>query len=74
MNSRNELSPDEHSDDRSGVFALVFDFASEGTVLEYLQDHLQPSAVLENWLKITNVLSGVIEGLSVVHKHEIVHR
>jgi serine/threonine protein kinase len=58
----------------SAVFALVFDFASEGTILDHLSNILVPGQASQNWEIICDVLNGVSSGLRELHGHDVVHR
>lgn len=56
------------------TFALVFDFAEDGNILEFLEKRLKPGELEENWLVICGALSGLAKGLMTIHKKGIVHR
>jgi serine/threonine protein kinase len=74
--SRKTIYPDlpAESDTATPLFALVFDYASEGPVLEYLKEALQPGSLEENWLIVCDVLGGVAEGLKTIHQKDVIHR
>ncbi|KAF4629039.1 hypothetical protein G7Y89_g9111 [Cudoniella acicularis] len=56
------------------AYALVFDYASKGHVLDVLDEELEPGAPVENWLTICDVLSEIAEGLRTIHKKNVIHR
>jgi serine/threonine protein kinase len=53
---------------------LVFDYASGGTLLEYLQNSLQPGKPYHSWGEVRGCLLDVARGLEEIHKRSIVHR
>jgi hypothetical protein len=54
-------------------FALVFDFASEGTSIEYLDKHLESHNAKANWGRICDILGGVADGLRTIHSRNVIH-
>ncbi|KAF2258979.1 kinase-like protein [Lojkania enalia] len=56
------------------TFALVFDFAEQGDILDFLEKRLKPGEPEENWLVICGALSGLAHGLMTIHKKGIIHR
>jgi hypothetical protein len=55
-------------------FALVFDFATEGTVLDYLKSRLQGSQFQSNWLELSSAMESIVGGISLLHRRGILHR
>jgi hypothetical protein len=74
VDGEGRLSQVALSEEYSAAFALVFDFASEGTILDHLKNALVPGAISQNWEAICHALSGVALGLSEIHAHNVVHR
>jgi serine/threonine protein kinase len=56
------------------VFALIFDYASEGTLQDYLSKHLKTGEPLANWRVIISALGEVADGLKSLHSRNVVHR
>jgi serine/threonine protein kinase len=53
---------------------LVFERATEGSLLEYLDRVLPGLSFMQAWDKITGIVSNVANGLNSLHKHNIIHR
>jgi hypothetical protein len=56
------------------TFALVFDYASEGPLLSYLDRALKFDSLMENWMVIHRALYNVAFALRTIHDRDIVHR
>jgi serine/threonine protein kinase len=72
-NAANELLT-QPSPDASPAFLLVFEYATEGTILDYLRKHLHHGEVLQNWNKICSALNGITIGIKTIHGRNILHR
>jgi len=55
-------------------FALVFDYASEGPILNYLEKALQPGQPVGNWKIICDAMHDLANGLRTIHAAGIIHR
>jgi hypothetical protein len=56
------------------TFALIFDYASIGTIQEYLIQCLKDGEHLENWKILFGALCDVADGLKQLHRRSVVHR
>lgn len=54
--------------------ALVFEYASEGTIREFMERFLRPGEPLFNWTMICTMLADIIGGLRTIHARGIAHR
>jgi serine/threonine protein kinase len=70
-NSISSVKPQTSSKTRLG---LVFDYASGGTLVEYLKTNLQPGQPIHSWGEICVCLLEVSRGLEEIHRNAIVHR
>ncbi len=60
--------------DTSAVFLLVFEYASERTVLDYLKKHMKPGKAISNWESICYALGSVVGGIKTIHRKNVIHR
>jgi serine/threonine protein kinase len=73
------LSEIEHVDHPIGQnggqrLLLVFERATEGSLLEYLDRTLPKLSFLEAWDRIIAIVSNIANGLHSLHRHHIIHR
>ena len=73
MDAAGEISL-ENLDHGQAAFALIFEFATEGTILDYVQSRLRPSHVKWNWKQVASALETIAAGLALLHKRGILHR
>ena len=59
---------------RSSVFVLLFEYLTEGTILDFLTKHLEQGQILDNWKTLCTALEGVAIGLKVIHSQNVIHR
>lgn len=62
------------ADGTESSFALVFDFANQGTVQDYLEWALTPGSTKENWVTILSMLGDICFGLETIHSRGVLHR
>jgi hypothetical protein len=60
--------------DKDRRLLLVFERATEGSLLEYLDRALPGLSFTQAWDKIIGVISNVANGLNSLHKHNVIHR
>ena len=53
---------------------LVFERATEGSLIEYLDRVLPGLSFMQAWDKIIGIVSNVANGLNSLHKHNVIHR
>ena len=62
------------SSGQSRVFVLLFEYLTEGTILDFLTKHLKREDLLDNWKTLCTALEGVAVGLKVIHSQNVIHR
>lgn len=53
---------------------LVYDRASEGTILPFLSRQFRTQPFLESWRTVIEALNTVANGLNDLHEHGVLHR
>lgn len=53
---------------------LVFEKASQGTLLRFLSSHLQGLDFIKCWDRLVDCLLSIATGINVLHKHGVLHR
>ena len=53
--------------------ALVFNYASEGPIFRYLDNVIQPGALMKNWMIIHSIFASLATALQHIHRRGIVH-
>ena len=65
------LSP--HASDSEKQLFLVFERASEGNLLDFLERRLDGITGAESWTIVLEVLCTIARGLASIHDHGIIH-
>ena len=55
-------------------FQLVFERASEGSLLASARKQLEDGQGSKSWMVLVDILNGIASGLHTLHKHQVVHR
>ena len=71
-NHKNISSGVSHKSDRR--LLLVFERATEGSLLDYLDKVLPGLSFMQAWEKITGIVLSVATGINSLHKRNIIHR
>lgn len=53
---------------------LVFERATQGTLLNFLSSHLQGLEFIECWSQVASSLLSIATGIDELHKHGVLHR
>jgi serine/threonine protein kinase len=53
---------------------LVSEYATEGSIREFLSKRLPDLTYEESWVLIVDMLSNVANGLYSLHRHGVIHR
>ena len=72
--SQNNAISSEMSSNGDRRLLLVFEKATEGSLLDYLGRVLPELSFMQAWDKITGIISNVANGLNTLHRHNIIHR
>jgi serine/threonine protein kinase len=72
--SRLNDAPSGIGRDEDRRLLLVFERATEGSLLEYLDRVLPGLSFTHTWDTIIGIISNVANGLNSLHKHNIIHR
>jgi hypothetical protein len=72
--SRLNDAPSSIGRDKDRRLLLVFERATEGSLLEYLDRTLPELSFTHTWDKIIGIISNVANGLNSLHKRNIIHR
>jgi hypothetical protein len=65
------LSPPEYGDRK---LFLVFERATQGTVLNFMSRQLKDLKFTECWSEVTPSLSSIANGINALHTHGVLHR
>jgi serine/threonine protein kinase len=72
--SKHDAIPPEVGHSIGRRLLLVFERATEGSLLEYLDRVLPGLSFMQAWDKITGIVSNVANGLNSLHKQNVIHR
>jgi hypothetical protein len=53
---------------------LVFERASQGTILQFLSKQLKDVAFVDSWEQVVIALSSIANGIMSLHEHGVLHR
>ena len=53
---------------------LVFERATQGTVLDFLSEQYQNMSFIESWELTVSALSSIANGIMSLHEHGVIHR
>lgn len=57
-----------------GRIYLVFEKATQGTLLRFLSSHFQGLDFIKCWDRLVDCLLSIATGINVLHKHGVLHR
>jgi hypothetical protein len=73
INGSGSLALPSQSSDGGKELLLVFERASEGTLLDFVERQLQGTTGEESWIVVLDTLSPIARGLANLHDHGIIH-
>jgi serine/threonine protein kinase len=73
INESGSVTLSSRASESENELFLVFERASEGTLLDFVEQKMRNTSGEESWIFILDNLSAIARGLANLHHHKIIH-